>query len=188
VHPDDEAVFERFEGQHTFELAYPPPAFIGNPDAPVVVLLANGGRSRRGEFDDPGAAGAFYAALRGEKFTLEDVHGSEPLRGWVAAGLAVRVNSVAYRSERLSAEPANRAVAEHLPSVALHRRWLREDVLPAARAGKRFVIAHRRGVWGLERSEASETVIFTANPISPQPSKAATDKAREWLAKRGHPV
>jgi hypothetical protein len=184
VHPADADALRGVD--HTFELDHPPPAFIGHPDAPVIILLANGGPARSGEFDEPSAAESFYAALRTGDFRLPEHHGPQRVHTWVEQKLAVRVNSVAYRSMRLSAEPHNRKVAETLPSVAVHRRWLRQVVLPAAARDEKLVIVHRSGLWGLKRGQDdTPNVIFTTNPISPHPSRAALDVAEAWLKRRG---
>lgn len=183
IHPDD-APFLNDTG--TFELDHPPPAFIGNPDAPVVVLLANGGLSQPGEFDRHEDVAAFYRSLRTGEFDLPDRHGAKRVHAWVARGLAVRVNSVAYRSKRLSAEPINRRIAETLPSVAVHRQWLREIVIPDAHADRRFVIAHRKGLWGLDRkTDAAANVVFTPNPVSSHPAERVLDQAEAWLRRTG---
>jgi len=43
VHPDDRPVLESYP-THTFDLRFPPPAFIGDVEsAPLVVLMLNGG-------------------------------------------------------------------------------------------------------------------------------------------------
>lgn len=183
IHPDDMPFREALRG---FELDHPPPAYIGNPEAPIVILLANGGISRPGEFDAPGSEEKFYSSLRSGQFELADQHGSKRVQAWVSAGLAVRVNSVAYRSKRLSREPENRRVAEHLPSVALHRRWLREVILPEAHADRRFVIAHRKGVWGLDRkADAAPNIVFTPNPVGSAPAHKVLDLAEAWLRRTG---
>jgi hypothetical protein len=42
VHPDDRLVFEKHP--HSFNLDFPPPAFVGDIDnAPIIILMANGG-------------------------------------------------------------------------------------------------------------------------------------------------
>jgi len=43
VHPDDKPIFAEYP-QHTFNLKFPPPAFVGDVDAaPIVILMSNGG-------------------------------------------------------------------------------------------------------------------------------------------------
>ena len=67
VHPDDRPVFDRLK--HTFNLDYPPPAFIGDIDhAPVVVLMANGGYDAKltpTEFARPEDTVEFIEYLKG---------------------------------------------------------------------------------------------------------------------------
>ena len=86
----------------------------------------------------------------------------------------VLVNAVAYRSTKIGSEPANRAVAERLPSTAVHRNWMRNELLPQARLGERLVIAHRNGLWNLKRHENGlPNVHFSTNSISPDLSREA---------------
>ena len=185
VHPADQAVLDA--RTHSFNLDYPPPAFIGDPDAPVVLRYANGGYSETvtpQEFEDPAAAARHRGHLHGIDATIPDYYRSHALGDWIEAGVAVRVNAVAYRSKSLSNEPANRSLAEFLPSLALHRKWVREVVLPEALAGRRFLIIHRNGMWRLDRSAACGTVVFSSNPVSPSPARATVERARVWLEGR----
>ncbi|HEY2357486.1 MAG TPA: hypothetical protein VGH86_08550 [Phenylobacterium sp.] len=186
VHPADQAVFDA--NPHSFNLEYPPPAFVGDPAAPVVVLYANGGYDpvlTPQEFADPGAAGRYREQLHGLSSAIPSYYRGHAMGDWLEAGLAVRVNAVAYRSKRLSEEPTNQALVDKLPSVALHRRWILEEVLPQALAGDRFLIVHRNGAWRLDRSLAGPTVAFSSNPISASPSKEPVERVRQWLVGRG---
>lgn len=186
VHPADQMAFPGHH--HTFNLDYPPPAFMGDPNAPVVLLYANGGYDEvrtPEEFADPATAGRHRDQLHGVVRGIPDYYGTRALGAWITSGLAVRVNAVAYRSKNLSREPENRAVAERLASLAIHRKWVRDEVLPGAREGRRFLIVHRNGMWKLDRAEAGPSVVFSSNPISPSPSVQVVERARAWLRGRG---
>jgi hypothetical protein len=153
----------------------------------LVILYANGGYDPTltpAEFADPGAGDEYRARLHGLSAGVPAYYRSHALGPWLEDGRAVRVNAVAYRSRRLSAEPENRALAEQLASLALHRRWLADVVLPDVQKGRRFLIVHRNGMWKLDRASAAETVVFSGNPISPWPAAEVMERARAWLAGR----
>lgn len=189
VHPDDQPVFERY--QHTFNLEYPPPAFIGDVDhAPVIVLMENGDYDPNltpTEFARPEDRAEYVAYLHGDRSefptSLAPYYTASPLGPWLTAGKVAVVNAVAYRSPKLSQEPRNRRLAEMLPSVAAHRHWLHAEVIPAARAGKRLVIAHRHGMWRLDRREKVPNMLFSTNPVSPHLSSEMMATISEWLNK-----
>jgi len=102
VHPDDKAVFDRHPN-HTFKLQFPPIPFVGRVDtAPIVILMLNGGYGpgeTEAEFPDEAAIAEYLKYIR---------EGEVPPRGryytslsyWdlIAAGKAVLVNAVSYRS------------------------------------------------------------------------------------------
>ena len=190
VHPADHPVFERH--RHTFNLDYPPPAFVGDVDnAPVVVLMGNGGYSPTltpTEFARPEDTAEYIDYLRGRRQNfpsgLAPYYTASPLGPWMARGLVVQVNAVAYRSPRLSQEPINRDVAEQLPSLAAHRRWLCREVIPEARDGKRLVVAHRHGMWRLDRNPRVPNVLFSTNPVSPHLSREMMATIQQWLGRR----
>ena len=104
IHPDDASVFEAHQG-HGFNLAYPPPAFVGDVDnAPIVVLMSNGGykpSQTEAEFPDAHSASVFRRWLHGDvtslPSTLAAYYTSGVFGDWIAAGKAVVVNAVAYR-------------------------------------------------------------------------------------------
>jgi hypothetical protein len=196
VHPDDEAVF-RASPDHTFNLGFPPPAFIGQVDtAPIVILMSNGGYKpgqTEAEFPDASASVAYRRWLHGDISTpphhLARYYTGGPFAEWITSGKAVVVNAVAYRSPRLSQEKSNQAVARRLPSHHLHRQWLMEDVLPAARDGKRFVLVHRNGLWNVPTANAGDCVLFS-DPMRAEPNRAAPDRdklraAENWLQRTG---
>jgi hypothetical protein len=67
VHPEDIGIFERYP--HSFNLEFPPPAFIGDVDnAPVVILMANGGYGpdTAAEFETQTDRSEYISWLRGE--------------------------------------------------------------------------------------------------------------------------
>lgn len=190
VHPLD-APFLAAPG-HTFNLAFPPPAFVGQPDAPIVILMANGGYKpgvTEGEFVGADDVAEHIAYLRGEQTQLprrmSDYYRRGTVGRWLFEGKAVSVNAVPYRSPRLSAEPHNVRLARALPSLAVHRRWLLEEVLPEAVAGRRFVFVHRNSWWRVPREAACATVCFS-DPSKAEPNRAAPDQkklaeAKEWV-------
>jgi len=193
VHPLDLAVLER--PGHSFNLDFPPPAFVGDPEAPIVLLMANGGYKpgiTEAEFVEPADQAEHIAYLRGERREmprrLSSYYGRGTIGDWLVAGKAVSVNAVPYRSPRLSSEPENRSIAKSLPSVAMHRRWLLEEVLPAALAGERFLLVHRNSWWQVPREAACATVLFS-DPLRAEPNRAAPDAAKlaaaaTWLQSR----
>lgn len=193
-HPDDKPVFDS-SPQHTFNLQFPPPAFVGRLDAPIVILMSNGGYKpgiTEAEFPSREVIEGFAACLRGENSSLPPHLSSYYFRGRLGAlikdGKAVLVNAIPYRSPRLSKEPNNQAVARRLRSLEVHRTWLFREVLPAARNKDRFVFVHRNGWWSVPRSEASDFVIFSdpqlAEPNRPAPDGNKLAHAEAWLATR----
>ena len=174
VHPDDKAVFDRHPN-HTFKLQFPPTPFVGRADtAPVVILMLNGGYGpgeTEAGFPDEAAIAEYLKYIR---------EGEVPPRGryytslsyWdlIAAGKAVLVNAVPYRSA--GGLSKNKGVAEQFQSLDAHRRWLTQEVLPEAARGNRFVLAHRFGWWNIGKEEyAGPSVIFCPFPDFPRGSK-----------------
>ena len=193
VHPEDKTLFEA-SPKHSFNLEFPPPAFIGDLEAPVVILMANGGYKAgvtEAEFADEEASLSFAAYLRGERKGPPPQLSQYYLRGrlgrMIGRNEAVLVNAVPYRSGRLSAEPENQVIAKHLSSRRVHRQWLFDEVLPAARNGDRLVFVHRNRWWGIPPSEASEFVVFSdsarAEPNRQAPDEYKLIRAEEWLVR-----
>ena len=189
VHPLDAPVFSTNE--HSFNLDYPPPAFIGDiNNAPVVLLDANGGFDpfiTPSEFAAPDAVDRYLDFLRNPRAVhpgqIAPYYGARNYADQIAAGEMVLVNAVAYRSKSISREPKNRRLAEQLPSTAVHRAWLREVLIPAASRGERLVVAHRTALWRIKRSEPNlDGVIFTTNPVSADMSYATLAEIRAFLA------
>jgi hypothetical protein len=187
VHPADEVVFGFHS--HSFNLEFPPPAFIGDiENAPVVLLDANGGY-------DPQITPMEFAAEGSRKRYLDLLHNPRPVNpGDIApyygrrnyshlikSGRLALVNAVAYRSVGISREPQNRKLAEQLPSTQVHRNWLRQELLEQAKAGERLVIAHRNGLWRFKKTEGPiEGVVFTTNPVSADLSIDTLSKIEQW--------
>jgi hypothetical protein len=191
VHPDDAPIFAS-SADHTFNLDYPPPAFIGDiENAPIVVLMANGGfdpNETPREFAQPGTQEAYIRWLHGEEGRLPSFVAPYYARGrlgpLVRSGDVVLVNAVGYRSVSLSGEPENRKLAKRLPSVAVHKRWVQDELVPSAQAGQRFLIVHRNGMWGLSKGLEQQCLRFSRNPVSPSPSLEVLDNAMAWLRSR----
>lgn len=190
VHPDDAIALR--SSLHSFNLDFPPPAYIGDIDrAPVVLLEANGGydpgRTPR-EFRDPSFVTTYLDLLHNPRSvdpaSIAPYYGQRNYSRLIAAGQLVLVNAVAYRSKGISTEPANKGLAEKLVSTRIHRNWLRKELLPAALRGERLVIAHRNGLWKLKSSEGPmHGVIFTTNAISPDMSLEVLKLINTFLSK-----
>lgn len=193
VHPLDASVLATTA--HSFNLDFPPPAFVGDPDAPIVILMANGGYKpgvTESEFADAEDVAEHIAYLRRERQQMPRRMSDYYRRGivgrWLVEGMAVSVNAVPYRSPRLSAEPHNGRVARSLPGVQVHRRWLLDEVLPEARAGRRFVFVHRNSWWQVPPEAKGPTVRFS-DPQRAEPNRAAPDRdklaeAERWYLSR----
>jgi hypothetical protein len=182
VHPLDEPIFASAP-DHSFNLKFPPPAFVGHPDAPIVVLMANGGYKpgvTEAEFPAEGDSAEHIAYLRGDRTEMPTRLSGYYRRGAVgrliASGLAVSVNAVPYRSVTLSREPENKRIAALLPSLHVHRKWLFDEVIPAARAGNRYVLVHRNSWWQVPRMDA--VTIEFSDPTRAEPNRSAPDQER----------
>lgn len=175
VHPEDAPKFA--SNRHTFNLDYPPPAFIGDVDnAPVVILMLNGGydpASTPREFPTSDDMNEHRQWLRGERkeppTRLSSYYTDQEIFELVLKGEAVIVNACAYRSGRLSGERENRRLADVLPSVKASRRWLRQEVLPAAKRGARLIAVHRWSLWDFEPGSVlpASNVYYSKSPVSP---------------------
>ena len=189
VHPDDLKVLRDHPGR--FNLDYPPPAYVGDiVRAPVVMLLTNGGYNREGtknEFLKRGAAKRYLDGLHDPGLmSREDYEGySGYYLKWnykelLREGKLAIVNVAAYRSPNFS--PARQKVASELESVKLHRRWLRETLLPEAKAGKRFVVAHRYTHWKLDpEGDRQRNLYFSRSQRSPHMELDAKARVKEFL-------
>lgn len=190
VHPADKPFFATAD--HSFNLDFPPPAFIGDIEhAPVVLLDANGGYSQETslEFPDARSVARYIDLLHSPKAinpsAVAPYYGQRNYAKMIQDGQLALVNAVAYRSVSISKEPSNKKIAERLPSTHIHRTWLREELLPSAKSGDRLVIAHRNGLWKLSKNEGPMVgVIFTTNPISPDLSKSVLAEIRDFVKAR----
>ncbi|MDE0406799.1 MAG: hypothetical protein OXN81_02980 [Alphaproteobacteria bacterium] len=167
LHPDDKEILGR--RPHSFNLDFPAAPYVGNIiGAPIIILIANPGyhltatpyEFRCGEADirrhlkqisHPdtadwrGAGGGYYETVKYGQMILD--------------GCAAVVDACAYRSERISQEPRNRALLEDLPSVHFTRRWLLNCVLPLARKGQKLVVAKRWSLWNMARRSLNEWTV-----------------------------
>jgi hypothetical protein len=190
VHPDDAPYFRSHS--HSFNLDFPPPAFIGDVDnAPVVILMLNGGYDHiltAKEFAASNDRAEFLSWIKGERTqfpqNLSTYYTQHPEFPWVREGKAVIVNAVAYRSKSIAREPENRRLAERLPSVKAHRKWLRNEVLPDAKNGRRLIVAHRCGLWNFSSTEfrGATNVHHSKNPVSPYLANDIREIVNSWLA------
>jgi hypothetical protein len=156
--------------------------------------MSNGGYKpgiTEAEFPDDASVFEFRQWLHGHAVVppsrLGDYYTQQAFGNWIATGQAVIVNAVPYRSPRLSRERYNQAVATQLPSLAAHRNWLMQEVLPEAAAGRRFLLIHRNKWWAVPALWAGPCVLFSnsarAEPNRPTPDREKLDQAQAWLEK-----
>lgn len=185
AHPDDEDLLGR--ELHSFNLDFPPPAFVGDVEnAKIIVLAANGGYSSTAtpaEFAAIGAAERYLERLcRPAEADWKEV--APYYRGinyseLVLNGKAAIVNACAYRSPRISEEPENRRLIKRLHSAQFTRRWLIEAVLPQMQAGSRVVVGKRHGLWNLPNSiKGSNGFIADPAPVSPHLSAVVWEQLK----------
>ena len=186
VHPDDEELLGG--AQHSFNLDFPPPAFVGDiNNARIIILVANGGYHSEitpGEFESPDSEEQYLKRLANpESANWKDV--APYYRGvnyadLVFSGRAVAVNACAYRSRKISEEPENRKLIRQLPSSIFHRDWLVNTILPDLQSGKRIIVGKRHGLWELPPSiKGSLGFIADKAPISPHLSKEVWEQIGE---------
>jgi hypothetical protein len=176
-HPHDVPILRGYK--HSFDLNYPPPAFLGDiVNAPVIALFANGGLNddTPSEFPTSDAFAEYVDLLHNPKaprrVAIAPYYGMLNFSTLLFTGKIALVNAVAYRSRRISEEPENQRVGRRLPSYSIHRNWLLNEVLPLARQGERLIVVHRNGLWQLPRSiVAGGGVVFSSNPVSANFSK-----------------
>jgi hypothetical protein len=188
VHPLDAETFGRH--RHSFNLDFPPPAYIGDLiNAPVVLLEANGGYDpvvTPSEFAGPGAVERYLDLLHSPQAVDPEIvapyYARRNYAALISSGALVLINAVAYRSRSMSREPENRRVAELLPSTGVHRAALFTDLLPRASTGDRFVVAHRTRLWEIQRGGfESPNVHFTTNPVSADLSRETLKAISRYL-------
>lgn len=187
VHPEDEDDLER--EPHSFNLDFPPPAFVGDVvNAKIIILAANGGYKSTATAEEFAAQGAAERYLkRLSRPTEADWREVAPYYSkinyadLVCSGRAVIVNACAYRSPKISEEPDNRKLIKKLRSVQMTRSWLMEVVLPEMQAGKRVVVGKRQGLWDLP-SIVKESAGFVADPapVSPHLSAVVWERLKNF--------
>jgi len=191
VHPLDEPFFERF--RHNFNLDYPPPAYIGDIEsAPVVLLEAHGGYGEEvtpAEFADPGTAAMYLRRLYDPGPVVAEkvapYYGERNYADLIASGVLALVNAVAYRTPDMSKEASNRKLVERLPSTAVHRTWLKSELLSQVARGERLVVANRSGLWDLQRSgDPVPGLVFTPNPRMSDLDRGTLEYVHNWLTKK----
>lgn len=173
IHPRDKEVFANAE--NSFNLSFPPPAYIGAIDEAVcVVLYANGGYDpivTPKEFQTIITPSSFLHFLhhpgRISPHRIAPYYGSVNFSHLIESGKVALANAVAYRSRKISKEPENAKLARRLPSLAVHRSWLRDEVIPDVKKGNRILVIKRGGLWGLKQSDCDERTIFGGGaPVS----------------------
>ena len=188
VHPDDLKVLGDHPG--CFNLDYPPPAYVGDiVGAPVIMLLTNGGYSdgTKNEFENQGDAERYLDCLHDPRLMSPKVYSPYYLtrnyKELLKKGELAVVNVAAYRSPNFS--PARQKIADDLESVKLHRRWLREILLPEAAEGKCFVVAHRYTHWELKpEKDQQHNLYFSRSQRSPHMELDAKEQVCKFLASR----
>ena len=187
VHPDDATVLARID--HPFNLEFPPAVFSGDIDrAPVVLLSANGGwrdaATVEREMRAFGDVGGYIEYIRNPRpLALHEQNNwlrAQFYSMYIADGRVATVNAIAYRSRgtnRISAR-----LKQELPSLGVARRWLKDELLPAARAGQRLVVAHRYGFWSIRTGDGfGDNVLFSSNPRGKTLPHELRIEIRRWL-------
>jgi hypothetical protein len=178
---------------HTFNLDHPVNPYVGDlPNAPVIILGANGGYSpvlTPTEFPGEASVQAYLARVdnpSGADWTFVSQYYDRTNYGdAVASGQAVLVNACAYRSPKITEEPQNQKLIKRLKSSIFVRRWLLEAVLPLAAHGDRLVVVKRGGQWHLPPEfSMAPGVVKDRAPISPRITGEALDRMAKFLADR----
>jgi len=189
IHPEDEEVLSK--QPHSFNLDFPPPAFVGDvTTARIIILLANGGYDPTVtplEFVAPDSEAKYLRRLSSPEQAnwaevspyYRDVNYAE----LVFSGKAALVNACAYRSAKISDEPENKRLLDKLPSVRFNRAWLMEEIFPQVEAGTRFIVGKRHGLWALpETVKGNKGVLLDPAPLSPYLSNVVLKRLQEMLA------
>lgn len=186
VHPYDEPIFN--VAHHSFNLDYPPPAYVGDVEqAPAILLMANGGFNVKtaDEFREAGSVQRYIERLHNPKpvdpAEISPYYDAGNYGDLIKSGKLALINAVAYRSKKISDENENKSLAKRLPSTLLHHRWLKEEMIPQAISGKRLIIAHRNGLWPLRKWQVNHpNIIFSPNPNSPYLTHKILDRIRDF--------
>jgi hypothetical protein len=188
IHPDDELTL--LHERHSFNLDFPPPAFVGNvKSARVIILAANGGYDpvvTPSEFAGAGSSAAYVERLahpeKADWFAVAPYYTSTNYGELLFSGVAAVVNACAYRSPKISKEPENRRVIAKLSSVRKNLEWLMNNVLPRAEAGECLIVGKRNGLWNLPAAvKYSAGYIADPTPVSPHLSKVVLARVRNLL-------
>ena len=189
VHPDDMEVLR--DHPNRFNLDYPPPAYVGDiVSAPAIMLLTNGGYNSEGtknEFSKRGAAKRYLDCLHDPSLMCPKGYSPYYLKWnykeFLRDGHLAIVNVAAYRSPDFSG--ARQEIAGKLPSVQRHRQWLREELLPAAEKGERFVVAHRYTHWKLDpERDGQRNLYFSGSKRLAHMETAAMEQVEKFLTSR----
>jgi hypothetical protein len=184
-HKLDRSKFEATN--HGFQLNFPVSPYVGNIlDAPVIMLNLNGGYDpilTPSEFADAGSDEAYLKRVAdpagGDWTFVSKYYDALQYGRYIRSGRMALINACAYRSPNLPPRSPARAIAETLPSVGFHRRWLTEALVPAARSNKRVIVANRWGLWNIKSTDKS-AIIFDPAPVSPHISQITWPKV--WTA------
>lgn len=188
LHPDD---YELLSTQHhSFNLDFPPPAFVGNiNEAKIIILTANGGYNSvvtPQEFQTEGSEAKYLERLSSpETFDWSEIapyYSNVNYSELLLSGKAATVNACAYRSNKISQEPENKKIIKKMPSVAFARSWLLESVLPSAKKGGHVIVAKRHGLWQLPKEIInSGLLIIDPAPVSPHFSNVVWEAIDKYV-------
>jgi hypothetical protein len=187
IHPTDADVLAT--APSLFNLDFPPPAYVGDiENAKVILLNGNGGYKPAvtpREFPDLTAVEKAINRLHHptpiEKNDVCSYYADANYTRWLQSGELAMVNAIAYRAPEITERMTQ--ISKKLPSTLLHIHWLRTEVMTAARAGKRLIIAHRNRLWALKRQADLPGVHFTSNPQSPHLANRTLGIIEQYLSK-----
>ncbi len=173
---------------HEFNLDYPVSPFVGDIlQAPTVILNLNGGFDpvlTPSEFAKSGAEDRWLSRVADPSAAdwsdVSRYYDRANYGAKIRSGAIALINACAYRSPSLTSG-LTRELAEKLPSVTFHRRWLREALIPECKAGRRVVLANRWGLWKVSKSAFPE-IIFDPAPVSPNISAVSWERLSDKLS------
>jgi len=189
IHPDDHEVLST--NAHSFNLDFPPPAFVGDiNNANIIILTANGGYDSvvtPQEFTSKDSEAKYIKRLScpstSDWAEIAPYYSKVNYSELLFSGRAATVNACAYRSKKISQEPENRKIIKKLPSVAFTRKWLLECVLPSVKLGSHIVVAKRHGLWQMPKAIInSGALIVDPAPVSPHLSKVVWAAIDEYIS------
>ncbi len=174
VHPEDEELLSG--AAHSFNLDFPPPAFVGDvTKARIIILAANGGYKpdvTPKEFDEPGSEIRYMKRISNpggaDWSDVAPYYDGVNYAELLVNGTAALINVCAYRSRKISEEPENKRLLARLPSVHFNRMWLLKTIFPQVESGKKVVVGKRHGLWKLPAYATScSGFIRDPAPVSP---------------------